>query len=122
MTENNKYIPELRNLTEEEQKSMKVNHYTLRLPNTLTKPQLEFIINTARSVANNEPFVIIKHEALRFVLQKTIQYRNILFEFDEDKRWTIQDENFFETLQSEFKDFIDWLQKEYKIKVEEWDK
>ena len=122
MSEKNNHIPELRTLTEAEQKHMKTTHYTLHLPNTMTKQQLEFITNMARSVMNNEPFVVIKHEALRFLLRMTMLYRNLLFEVDEGKRWSIGDENLFETLTAEFKPFVEWLQREFKIKIEEWER
>ena len=122
MTEDNNHIPELRSLTKKEQESMKITHYDLCLPNTLTKQQGDFIVNMARSVANNEPFVVIKHEALRYLLRLSMLYRNLLFEVDESKRWNINDENMFETLTSEFKPFVDWLQKEFKIEIEEWER
>ena len=122
MSEDNQHIPELRSLSEDEQKHMKTTHYTMHLPNTLTKQQLEFITNMAKSVIENEPFVVIKHEALRFLLRLSMLYRNLLFEVDEDKRWTVSDENMFETLLAEFKPFVDWLQAEFKIKVEEWER
>jgi hypothetical protein len=122
MSEENKHIPELRNLTEAEQKAMKLTHYDLRLPNTLTKDQREFIVNMARSVAKNEPFVVIRHDALRYLLRMTMLYRNLLFEVDEDKRWSVSDESIFETLTSEFKPFVDWLQREFKITIEDWER
>jgi len=119
---NNNHSPELRNLTEEEQKAMKLTHYTLHLPATLTKQQRKFIVNMSKSVINNEPFVVIREDALRFLLRLGMLYRNILFEVDEGKRWNNSDENLFETLMGEFKPMIEWLQKKFKIKVEEWER
>lgn len=117
--ENNNKTPEIRSLTEKEMESMKTTHYQLHLPNTLTKEQLTFIRNMAISIINNEPFVVIKEQALRFLFKLAVQYQNILFEFDEGKRWSVSDENMLETLSDQFQGFIDYLQEQYKLKIME---
>lgn len=114
----NRNILNLKDLSEEEKATMKVNHYTLHLPNTATKEQLTFINDIAKNVIGNQPITVVHEKAMQFLLRVALQYRNVLIEFDEDKRWTDSDEESFQKILKEFKPMLDWIMEEYRIKVE----
>ena len=76
-------VLQLKDLTEQQQKSLSVQHYDLHIPATATKEQLQFIMSTAKVVMSNQPLTIVHEEAMQFLLRIAVQYRNILEEFDE---------------------------------------
>ena len=106
----------LENLSDEEKEKLRVNHYTLHLPASLTKEQLVFIQKMAKSVINNEPFLVIKETYLQFLLRMGMEYRNALIEFDESRRWSEDNEINMNILLTEFKPMADWIIEQYKIK------
>jgi hypothetical protein len=70
----------------------------------------------AKSVINNEPFLVIKETYLQFLLRMSMEYKNVLIEFDESRRWTEEDEHNMNVLLTEFKPMADWIIEQYKIK------
>lgn len=108
---------ELRDLTDEQKASMKIKHYTLHLPATLLPEQLTFITNMAKSIMNNEPLTIVHEKAMQYLLKWAYNYRNILTEFDEQDRWSEEDDNSLEKIAKEFKPILDWIIEQYKIDV-----
>jgi hypothetical protein len=111
---------ELKDLTDEQRESMKVKHYTLHIPITASKEQINFIEGMARSVLNNEPFTVIHEKAMQFLLRLAYSYRNILTEFDEQDRWKDEDDNSLEKISREFKPILDWIVETYKLNVDKF--
>lgn len=109
----------LEGLSDEEKEKLKLTHYTLHLPATLQKGQLEFIQNMARSVVNNEPFLVIKEYYLQFLLRLSMEYKNLLIEVDESKRWSVEDERQLNVVLTEFKPLADWIIEQYSIERRE---
>lgn len=107
----------LENLTDEQKASMKVKHYTLHLPVWLSDDQLNLIQSTAKAVVNNEPFTMIHEKAMQFLLRMAYNYRNILTEFDEQDRWTDDDDSNLNKISREFQPILDYLQEQYKLDI-----
>ena len=110
----------LEDLTDEQKASMKVKHYTLNLPAYLTDDQLKFITEMAKSIINNEPFTVVHEKAMQFLLRIAYNHRNILTEFDEQDRWTDDDDVKLNKISREFRPIIDWLVEEYKLNIDKF--
>lgn len=111
----------LKELTEAQQEKMKVQHYDLHLPATMTKEQLEFIMKIAKAVEANKPITVVHEEAMQFLLRIAYTYRNILQEFDERRRWTEQDERDLVRISKGFAPILDWLKEQYKLHIKEFE-
>ncbi len=109
----------LKDMTDEQKASMKVKHYTLHLPATMRPEQFEFIKGIAKCVLKNDPVTVVHEDAMRFLLRLAVQYRNVLFEFDEQNRWSDEDDDKINSMMEEFKPIIEYLQEEYKLDVSE---
>lgn len=107
----------LSELTDEQKAAMKVQHYTLHLPAYLTDGQIKFIQDTAKSVINNEPLTIVHEKTMQFLLKIAYFYRSIVQEFDEQDRWTDEDESSLNHIVRGFKPIIEYLQEQYKIDI-----
>ena len=108
---------ELRDLTDEQKASMKVKHYTLHLPATLHPEQLTFITKMTKAIINNEPFFTVHEKAMQFLLRVAYNYRNMLTEFDEQDRWSEEDDLSLEKISREFKPILDWIIEQFKVDV-----
>ena len=108
---------ELRDLTDKQKKAMKVRHYMLHLPPTMTQEQYKYIAGIARSVINNEPFTFVHEKAMQFLLRMAYHYRNVLTEFDEQDRWSDEDESTLNKISLEFKPILEYLVEEFKLDV-----
>ena len=108
---------ELKDLTEEQKATMKVKHYTLHIPATALPEQINFIEGMARAVLNNEPFTVIHEKAMQFLLRMAYNYRNILTEFDEQDRWSNDDDRDLNKISREFKPILEWLVETYKLNI-----
>ena len=111
----------LENLTDAQKAKMKVTHYTMHLPASISKEQYEFIQGIAQCVLRNEPIVTIDERALQYALRIIMLYRNVLMEFDEGNRWKPEDETMFRVLYEEFKGMAEYIQKEHRITVRRLD-
>ena len=111
----------LKQLTEAQQKLMSVQHYTLHLPATLTKEQLQFIMKIAKAVEENKPIIVVHEEAMQFLLRLAYTYRNILEEFDEKRRWTTKDESNLVRISKGFEPILEWLKEQYKLNIKEFE-
>lgn len=107
----------LNQLTPMQKANIKVEHFKLHLPAYTTKEQLQFIQKTAMSVINNEPVTIVHEEAMKRLLRWAYTYRNILVEFDEQDRWTEEDESDLDKIATGFKPILDWLVERYRINI-----
>lgn len=108
---------QLSELTKEQKAKMKVEHYTLHLPANFTPEQLRFVQTIAQSVERNEPITIVHEKALQYLLKWAYNYRNILTEFDEQDRWSEEDDMSLEKIAKEFKPILDYLIEQYKLNV-----
>ena len=106
---------QLKELNEEQLKQLKIKHFTLHLPPTLSQEQLEFIKGVTIKVVRNDPVTLVHEKAIQFLLWLAYKYRNILTEFDEQKRWSEEDNDFLEKLNIAFKPTIDYLIEQYKL-------
>jgi hypothetical protein len=119
--EEKKQAINVQNLTDAQKEHMSVKHYTLHLPATLHPQQLQAIEAMARSIINNEPFVNIHFDALKKLIKYTMLYRNVLFEVDEGKRWSLTDEGFFIELLEDYGPLAEAIKKESRIDVRRLD-
>ena len=115
--EQKKRLIAIGDLTDEQREKMKVQHYTLHLPSNMTREQLSFIQKIAKLVELNEPITIVHEKGMQHLLKWSYNYRNILTEFDEQDRWTEEDDTSLEKIAKEFKPILDWLIEQYKLDV-----
>lgn len=108
---------QIRGLTETQQKAMKVKHFTMHLPAYTTPEQYQFIKSVAVDVLNNRPVTVVHEKAMQSLLKWAYMYRNILTEFDEQDRWSEEDNETLEKIAREFKPILDWLVEKYRIDV-----
>jgi len=109
----------LKDLTDEQKATMKVDHYTLHIPVTAQPEQITFIQTMVNSVLNNEPFTVIREDVMQFLLRLAVSYRNVLFEFDEEVRWLDSDDKMLNGTMKQFKPILDYLQEQYKLDIKE---
>lgn len=108
---------EIKDLTDEQKAKMKVRHYTLHLPATITQEQYQFIASIARWVIDNEPVTVVHEKSMQFLLRIVYSHRSVLQEFDESDRWTDQDESDLNKIVQGFKPILEYLQEEYKLNI-----
>lgn len=117
MSKKKKEIISLSDLTEEQRASMKVKHYKLHLPANTTVDQIMFIQSIANSVVNNEPITIMHETATQFLLRMAYNYRNALWEFDEQDRWKDDDDKMLLKLSEQFKPMLEYMQEKLKLDI-----
>lgn len=104
-------------MTDEQKASIKLKHYTLHIPATALPEQIEFIQDMAKNVLDNKPIVVIHEKTMQFLLRLAVEYRNVLFEFDEEDRWTDDDDRKINVIMLKFKPILEWLQEQYKLDI-----
>ena len=112
-----KEMMKLSDLTDEQRATMKVKHYNLHIPANAHPDQINFIQRVAKAVLNNEPITVVHEDAMRFLLRLAYNYRNILTEFDEQDRWSNDDDRDLNKVSRQFQPIIDYLQEEFKLDV-----
>lgn len=107
----------LTQLTPQQKAQMKVEHYKIHIPAYATREQLQFIQNIAQAVMKNEPITIVHEKAMQFLLRIAYTYRNTLTEFDEQDRWSEEDDMNLNKISAEFRPILDWLVEQYKLNI-----
>ena len=114
---NDKKVISLSELTDKQKAMLKVEHYNLHIPAGASPKQISFIQNVAKAVLDNKPIAIVYEVAMQKLLRWAYSYRNILTEFDEQDRWSEEDDIALNKISLEFKPILDYLKEQYKLNI-----